>query len=97
MRKLLGLWPYVCRRCGKCSWLPLRDGPKRRAAPRESGSPPPSPVDCETRRHNAEAAVVIRAETEHQLTNILLALSRAVEAEQRVDMPQRPNSASARR
>jgi hypothetical protein len=41
-----------------------------------------SSVDCAARQQGANAAVVIRAESEHQLTNILLALSRAIEAEQ---------------
>jgi hypothetical protein len=41
--------------------------------------------------------VVIRAETEYQLTNILLALSRAVEAEQRVSTQEKRAESSGAR
>jgi hypothetical protein len=45
--------------------------------------PVAEPVSAEARRQGSEAAVLIKTENEHQLTSILLALSRAVEAEQR--------------
>ena len=82
-QNLFGRWPYVCRGCRRCFYAEHRTNPRRRASPRLAREPSSGSVfECAARRQGANAAIVIRAENDHQLTNILLALSRAVEAEQ---------------
>jgi len=51
-----------------------------------------STVDCTARRQGSNASVFIQAESEHQLTNILFALSRAVEAEQMATTSMKQNA-----
>jgi hypothetical protein len=89
----LGKWPYICRSCQKRTYSKHRRNSPNKAS---EGSMPDSSVrsavDCTARRQGADAAVMIRAESEHQLTNILLALSRAIEAAQMTSQSMKQNS-----
>jgi hypothetical protein len=79
VHNLLGNWPYVCRSCQKRSYSKCRRNSTNKGSERSMpDSSVRSSVDCAARQQGANAAVVIRAESEHQLTNILLALSRAI-------------------
>ena len=65
---------------------PAPQADTRRPEPPPQQDPPRSSEtgagpDWESKRKGADAAIVIRADSEQQLTNILLALSRAVESE----------------
>lgn len=79
---VFGRWPFICRACGNTFHSYYRDVPHRPVPVPPVEPKAPEETACFTKRDGAKAAVVIRADSEYQLTNILLALSQAVEAEQ---------------
>ena len=91
-----GHWPYHCRRCSKCFHSGERHAPPepsrktepRRRAAYEAGSAGPG-IAYRTDPVRPTAKIVLQAETQAQMDEILLALNRAV---QQYSQPVRPHS-----
>src|SRR3954462_12630756 len=82
-----GRYPYRCRRCStkfysEIRWVNDFTQARKSSAPPRTPSPPDQkgPASHIAKRDGATAAVVIQAPTEQQLTQILMALSKAVQA-----------------
>jgi hypothetical protein len=77
VHRLIDRWPYHCRACNRKFYGVFRV-PQDDAPP--ASAPPPGPsVECREKHDSPTAAVVIRADSNEQLTAILLALSDAVD------------------
>jgi hypothetical protein len=81
LQNQFGRWPYVCRRCHNSFYSQHRHTHNLKLQPKPQFKPDAG-VAFTAQRQGAQAAVAIRAEDDGQLMRILLALSRAVEAEQ---------------
>jgi len=84
LQNLFGRLPYVCRPCQRSFYSEHRHRNNLKGQPTSKFKPEPPPGTAfrAQRQGAAQAAVVIRTEDDRQLTRILRALSRAVEAEQ---------------
>jgi transcriptional regulator NrdR family protein len=89
IRRLFGYWPHWCRACHRRFHTRDRRSGRRAAEPMATSTAWRPSFTSRKEATTPTAAVLIRAESDEQLTNILMSLSRAVERHsEHVGMPE---------